>query len=246
MNSNRKYLIITLVCVITLLAVLGFARKELRQVESLQVQIEKYKGNSFVTKADVIYLARGEENVLSLPVSKWDMSEMERRIETNPFIKDAQVFRDVKGHVLVQVTQRKPIARWYHRRGQDRYIDEEGNLLPTTGKYTARVPVVEIQGLDWEENLSETPYGKSLFEMLNFIESEKFWRAQIAHIIVRNDGQIEMTPQLSRQKIYFGMPGDFQEKFGKLMLFYKKILPVKGWNKYTTVNLKYKDQIICE
>jgi len=246
MNSNRKYLIITLVCVAALLVVLGFARKDLRQVESLQVQIEKYKGNSFVTKADVIYLARGEENVLSLPVSKWDMSEMERRIETNPFIKDAQVFRDVKGHVLVQVTQRKPIARWYNRGGQDRYIDEEGNLLPTTGKYTARVPVVEIQGLDWEENLSETPYGRSLFEMLSFIESEKFWRAQIAHIIVRNDGQIEMTPQLSRQKIYFGMPGDFQEKFRKLMLFYKKILPVKGWNKYTTVNLKYKDQIICE
>ena len=34
-------------------------------------------------------------------------------------------------------------------------------------------------------------------------------------------------------------------KFKKLELFYKNILPTKGWNYYESVNLKFKNQIVC-
>jgi cell division protein FtsQ len=246
MINNRSYLIFTLACALLIIVVAGFAHKRVRQVKTLEIQIEKYKGHAFVTEEEVLALARGEENVLSLPVSKWDMNEMEKRIEENPFIKDAQVFRDVKGNVLVQISQRKPIARWLKRNRQDSYIDEEGNLLPTTGEFTARVPVIEIEGLQWEQNLKESPYGQKLLNLLQYIDEERFWRTQIAHLLIRRNGQVEMIPQLSKQRIYFGMPADIEDKFSKLMLFYEKILPVKGWNAYSSVNLKYKDQIICE
>ena len=31
-----------------------------------------------------------------------------------------------------------------------------------------------------------------------------------------------------------------------MYLFYKVILPTKGWNYYESVNLKYKNQIVCD
>jgi len=244
--KNRKSLLIGLVVGGILLTWMGFTFSGDRLVKDLRVEIVSNNGNMFTSESEIMDLMKGDENILILPISKWDMSEMERRVETNPFVKDAEVYRDVKGNVLVRVNQRKPIGRWYHKYELDSYIDENGNLLPTTARHTARVPLVEIEGLSWDKNLNETSYGKNLFALLKYIEQDDFWRAQIAHIIVKKNGQIEMIPQVTKQRGFFGMPEDIETKFKKLMIFYKKILPAKGWNTYTTVNLKFKDQIICE
>jgi cell division protein FtsQ len=246
MKMNKQSILLISSGVLVCITLIGFALRGDSELKSLQIQIASNDGNMFITEKEVTELMRGEENSLSLPVSKWDMSELEHRIETNPFVKDAQVYRDVKGNVLVKVAQRRPIARIYHREEKDKYIDEYGDLLPTAASYTARVPIVEIKGLKWEKNLHETEYGANLHQLLQYIEQDEFWRAQIAHIYVQRDGEIEMIPQVTRQKILFGTPEDIDKKFERLKIFYTKILPVKGWNTYTTVNLKFNDQIICE
>lgn len=246
MGRGKRYFLAWVACVIIFITAIGFAARKDLHMNSMEVEIASAEGLDFIDEEEVIELMRGEENELSLPVSKWDMSEMERRVEANPFVLDAQVYRDVKGNVLVKVDQRKPVARMYHEKVKDKYIDANGNLLPTAARFTARVPLIEITGLSWDKNLNETEYGKDLLALLNFIEKDEFWRAQIAHVYVDSKGNIEMIPQVTKQKIEFGMPEDIEKKFDKLMLFYKKILPVKGWNTYTTVNLKFKDQIICE
>jgi cell division protein FtsQ len=43
----------------------------------------------------------------------------------------------------------------------------------------------------------------------------------------------------------FGTGDDIEIKFEKLMLFYKEGLSRVGWDKYSTINLKYKNQIVC-
>ena len=246
MKNNRHYIWLTIICGVIFITLIGFSSRKEIALNSLTIEVAEHDGNMFITESEVTELMRGEENSLSLPASKWDMSEMERRVEANPFVLDAQVYRDVKGNVLVKVEQRKPIARIYSTQDRDRYVDELGNLLPTTGSYTARVPLIELKGLNWEKNLNETEYGSNLHQMLLHIESDPFWRAQIAHLFVKKNGEIDIIPQVTKQKIIFGSPEDYEAKLSKLMLFYKRILPVKGWNTYTTVNLKYKDQIICE
>ena len=246
MTKAKRNILISCAYAVVFLTAIGFPYTKDGHMNSLQVEIVSTGDLDFIAEEEVVDLMRGEDNELSLPVSKWDMSEMERRVETNPFVKDAQVYRDVMGNVLVKIKQRKPVARLYHQWEKDQYIDEQGNLLPTAARYTARVPLVEVSGLKWDKNLTETDYGSDLLKMLCFIENDTFWRAQIAHVFVSSSGQIEMIPQVTRQHIEFGPPEDIEVKFDKLMLFYKKILPAKGWNEYTKVNLKYKDQIICE
>ena len=246
MSRVNKIAISIILSCLLLVMWTGFRSAGDKMVRKVHVEILSNEGNQFTSEEEVLNLMRGEDNVLTLPISKWDMNEMEKRIETNPFIGDAEVYRDVKGNVLVRVMQRKPIARIYHHQIKDKYISENGELLPTNAQFTARVPIVELNGLTWEDNLNESSYGKQVLELLSFIEQDEFWKAQIAHLIIHSDGEIEMIPQLSKQRVFFGMPEDIETKFEKLMLFYKKILPAKGWNAYDKVNLKIKDQIICE
>jgi len=48
------------------------------------------------------------------------------------------------------------------------------------------------------------------------------------------------------QLVEFGAPEDYEAKFSKLMVFYKEILPQKGWTKYERVNLKFEGQVIAQ
>jgi cell division protein FtsQ len=44
----------------------------------------------------------------------------------------------------------------------------------------------------------------------------------------------------------FGDAKDFEEKFEKLKTFYTEGLnKTDGWNKYSTINIKYKNQVVC-
>ena len=52
--------------------------------------------------------------------------------------------------------------------------------------------------------------------------------------------------QVGKQKIEFGNPENVENKFFRLSVLVKKVLPSVGWNKYERVSLKYKDQIVCE
>jgi len=48
------------------------------------------------------------------------------------------------------------------------------------------------------------------------------------------------------QRVEFGKAENIEEKFKKLMIFYKEILPQRGWTKYERVNLEYEGQVIAE
>ena len=89
-------------------------------------------------------------------------------------------------------------------------------------------------------------FGKDLLEMINYINNDKFFSKIISEIEINSNKNIIIHPQFSKQKIIFGYPDNFEDKFEKIILFYKKIVPAKGWNTYRTVNVKFKNQIICD
>ncbi|MBO6763035.1 MAG: cell division protein FtsQ, partial [Roseivirga sp.] len=69
---------------------------------------------------------------------------------------------------------------------------------------------------------------------------------QIGHIDINSKGKVVMYPQVGDQRLEFGYAEDLERKFKKLEIFFKQIMPSKGWNIYERVNVEYKDQIICE
>ena len=83
-------------------------------------------------------------------------------------------------------------------------------------------------------------------EFLIFINQDEMWKAQIAQLAVNEDNELTLWPQMTKQLILFGPADEIEEKFKKLKLFYKEVLPKKGWNTYSSVNLKYKNQIVCK
>ncbi|MEQ8627205.1 cell division protein FtsQ [Ekhidna sp.] len=250
-KEEKKNILIYSFSGLLLLTLITFAgiKNNGRSVENVKVEIFDQEGIFFTDQLEVVDLMtdKSEDYVIGVEMRDLDPKVLEERVETNPFVKDAQVYRDLKGNLQVKVEQSKPIARLFIDGKKDRYIDEDGRVLPINAKHTARVPLMETEfEFMWEKNLNESKFGRQVFELLTFIEKDEFWKAQIAHIFIRKDGEIELFPQVTKQVVEFGKPEDLERKFSKLMTFYKEILPKKGWNTYDRVNLKFENQIICE
>ena len=82
--------------------------------------------------------------------------------------------------------------------------------------------------------------------LIHYINEHPFWKSQIAEMYVNKKGEVTFYTQISKQRVEFGKPENIEAKFKKLKIFYKEILPAKGWNNYEKVSLKYNNQIVCE
>ena len=234
---------------IIVLGSLSVNKSTQRSIHDVLIEIEDYEGNYFVGNDEIYDLLNqnGTDYLLGAGLGSLDLELLEKRVKTHTFITDAEVFHDLKGNIMVTVEQAQPLARIYDPKGADFYIDKNGFLLPVNAKQTARVPLIEIEKKQkWKNNITETSYGRDLMEMIRFIHHDSFWKAQVAHLIIDGNEDIFILPQVTKQKVVFGKPDDLTSKFRRLKLFYKDILPRKGWNTYSVVNLKFKNQIICK
>jgi cell division protein FtsQ len=83
-----------------------------------------------------------------------------------------------------------------------------------------------------------------LYKLAMFIDGNEFWRSQIEQIFVNGYGEIEMIPRMGAHTILLGRVNDMEYKFQKLKSIYYTFNQI-GWNDYKTINLKYKEQVIC-
>ena len=251
MKPAIKHIVVGIFLTALMLGLIAMSavRQSGKQVRDLHINIADSEGNYFVDQFEVTSLINAENTdyVLGLNLQQLDLKELENRVEANAFVKDAQVYLDIKGNLQVALVQAKPIARILNHNGASRYIDDEGHLLPLNTKHTARVPVIELDRKQpWQASVRETPFGADLLEVLLYIEHDEFWKAQIAQVVIDKNNELSFIPQVTKQEVIFGEANNIADKFSRLKLFYTEVLPAKGWNTYAYVNVKYNNQIVCK
>ncbi|MFN3404723.1 MAG: cell division protein FtsQ/DivIB [Cytophagaceae bacterium] len=244
--------VVILLSVIVLFSLIGFieAKQDGREVTSVHVNINFEDDNFFVTDQDIMHLItlNGSDKIVGEKFEDIDLKTLEMRIKNNKFVSDAQVYKDHKGTLMIEVKQCRPIARVIQSDAPHAYIGSRGNTLGTSDKFTARVILIDGPGSSnlLSENFLTSDEGSSYLALLNHIDQDKFWKAQLSEMYIDSRGELRFYPQVGNQVIYFGKPDDVENKLKRLKIFYKEILPSKGWNKYKSVNLKFRNQIICE
>ena len=89
---------------------------------------------------------------------------------------------------------------------------------------------------------------KWILSMLNFgeyLRNHEFWNSQVQQIHILPSGDVALFMRVGDQTVIFGGLDDMDEKFEKLEAFYKNVVPIHGWNKYSKIDLRYADQIVC-
>ena len=228
-------------------ALIAFESAEYRGevCKGIVVKINNQYDNYFINEQDVLSMMtnNGYDVLVGQHFSDITLKTVENRIKNEAYIKRGDVYKDLKGNLMVSVDLRRPVARVVSENGVDQYVAEDGVFLPISRKFSSRV--VLVSGIKVGDRRAIGEINEGVFQMINFINSDPFWKAQIAQIDVDGDEMI-LLPQVTKQYVEFGTIENMKTKFKRLKVFYKSILPQQGWNKYSRINLKYKDQIIAE
>ena len=125
------------------------------------------------------------------------------------------------------------------------YVSEEGRFFPVSMNYSARVPILTGDYFNQNRSLTNNR-NRPRLDLLKQIHDDPFWRAQIVELSVDEKGDVTMWPQMGNHRIEFGPPTELDAKFKKLKLVYTDVLPAKGWDRYSRVNVQYRNQLVCE
>jgi len=176
-----------------------------------------------------------------------DIHSLERKLKGNPFVAFAKVYMDMDGTLQVEVSQRQPILRIMNRFDQDFYVDENGLKLPLSQNFTARVLAANGYIDELFANKVDslhTVLAKDILKTADFIRKDSLWDAQIAQIYVNQEHELELVPRVGTQKILLGNADSLSLKFSNLRAFYKKAVPMVGWDAYRLINVKYANQVV--
>lgn len=218
-------------------------------VTNVLVELENIHDNHFLDEEDVARLVEKSTPTLKgMAIGRIDLKAIEQALTLDKHIRDAELYGDLKGNLIVRVELRRPIARIVQDDAPDAYVAEDGTIMSVSEKFSSRVMILSGRGtkkMVEAGDLTKTEDGRKLMEMMEYILDDPFWTAQVAQMDLNTKGEISIYPQVTGQVVEFGTTERYEDKLHKLMVFYKEILPQKGWTRYEKVNLTYDGQIIA-
>ena len=233
-------IIIATVLSIYLVAVSLFF-SEMRQdtvCHDLNIVLKDSLEKHFVDDSDLIYLLKKSGLYpVNKPMKEINTEKIETELRKNEMILNIQAYKTPSGHIKLEVYQKMPILRIISVKG-NYYIDNLGSVMPISRRYVTHVPIVSGYV---EKELAMT----DLYKFALFLQENDFWNDQIEQIFIHSDNEVELIPRVGNHRIMLGTFADFEEKLNNLQLFYEQAIPKVGWEKYSIINLKYKNQIVC-
>jgi len=218
----------------------------------IEIAILDSSVNRFVSRAEIGDLIREEGiTVKESKLKHINLHNLELMLNNRTAIKKSTVSYTGRGVLKVSITQRKPVLRLETVNGGF-YMDETAYVFPLVKAFTSDVPVVTgeipltiVQG--YRGRIRENKeWVRDILKIGLYIDGNEIWDAQIEQIFVDEKGNLHMTPRVGQHDIMFGKPEDVENKFAKLLSFYRNIIPNEGWDKYKIVDLQYSNQIVCK
>jgi len=255
MSSTRKISIRKVIqTLVTICLVVGVVlammsadkRKAERLVKEVRITIESPENVAFLTENDIrntLFVAR-HIDPLKQRIGSLDERDMEGILKANPWVNTANVFTDAEQVMHIKLTQRAPIVRIFEDDGNSYYLDKDLKVMPLSGTYTHYTQIVT--GVP--KLVNDTPsliIKGTVVGLVNYLNRNPFWNAQVSQIQMRTDGGFELIPILGRQHIILGDTSRIASKLTNLLAFYKQIQNKIGWDKYERIDLRFEGQVVA-
>ncbi len=206
-------------------------------------------GNDFITNQEMRekITKKFSSDFTKVPIEKLDVPEIESQLKSLDFIKSTDVYVDANNRLNILVKQREPLFRILSSTGQSMYVDKDGTTMPASNHYSPRVMVAYLDNIITRDTLNIKRPGqeKDLYDLATTISHDNVLEALVEEIIAGDHNEWVIIPKLGPSRIYIGTLQNLEEKLETLKKVYRKILPAEGWEKYYSINLKFKGQVIC-
>ena len=181
-------------------------------------------------------LIENNPDAKSIAKDKVDLNKLEKRINAHEMIEKSDVFVSIDGVLKAIVKQKTPIARIFDENSSF-YIDYQGNRIPLSANFTARVPLVS--------GFINTKNSEKLAELFRIIYNDEFLKKNIIAVQIMPNGSLQMRNRNYNYQIDFGGTLRMNAKFNNYKVFFQKAVLDSSLNKYKTIDLRFAQQVVC-
>lgn len=223
------------------------SKAKARTCKGVVVSINNDGDRIYVEKKDVLKTIEKTANgpIVNRHSGDINLASLEKNLEANPWIRDAELYFDTKDFLHVAVSERIPVARVFTTAGTSFYIDSAGCQMPLLETYTAKLPVVTGFMAAKHFTAADSALLQQVKGVVQAVSADAFWNAQVGEINLTPEGKFELIPVVGSHVIKLGNGTDAAEKLARLLVFYKQVLPKAGFAKYSTLDLEFDGQVVA-
>jgi len=216
----------------------GFSTNKNRSEVVREIVIEFEEGNNLFMNYQIVnkLLIQNGKTVKNQAKSVIDLHLLEANVLSHPMVEDAAIFLTVDGLLKAKIKQRTPIARILSST-KSYYIDKQAKVMPLSENHSARVLLVS-------GDIKEVDIPK-IHMLVTAILKDEFLKKQLISIQKMSNNEFVLNTRVGDQKILLGKVEDLNQKFKNLESFFKKTMTDKTIDNYTSINLKYNNQVVC-
>lgn len=204
------------------------------------IEVDSVAGASgFVSEGEISrLLSEWKLDKVAMPAARVPLQTIENRLNAIDNIEKAQVTRMADNRIHIAVTPMIPVARVFDS-GHSYYINRDGKRLTANARYRLDVPMVVGH---FDARLQP----RSLVPLLERIASDPDWNAIVSQVSVDSRSRdIILVPMIRGHVINLGDTADLDSKLERVMAMYHKVLPVRGWDYYDTLSVKWGGQVVA-
>lgn len=210
-----------------------------RLCEGFEVVVKDSSRIGFVRAEEIENLIkRYDLYPVGKPFSEINTLAIRDTILTNRLVESAEVYITPRRGVVASIRQREPVLRVISDGQGSYYVDDDRQIMPVSSSFTVYVPLA-TGAIDEEFAQNE------LFDFALFLHNNADWDAWIEQIVVRNNKDVVLIPRAGDFRIILGSLDNYPAKLAKFIRFVDEGLNVVGWNRYSEINLKYDNQVVC-
>ena len=228
-----------------------FARENYLTTPLKSIQLVPATDTGFVRKTvlhDDIERICGKSNVGTV-----NMIAIQKLMESNSWIENSASYVDLDGTLNISFKEYEPWFRVFGKGGHSVYVTRDGAVVPSSRNYTPYVLVAsgnfELRSDSASYHLTDTlGSDMNLLNALHWceaIEGNDFVRQCVGQLYCNKRNQFELTVKGFDGRVIVGDTCDASDKLRRLESFMKQRIDSPETKTLKSINLNYKNQIVC-
>lgn len=240
-NLFRLILLVLATALVVAYLIIGVAlplsHPDTRACEQLHIVLTDSAKRHYVSEAELTKLLQDKGiNPIGQTMCSINIDSIERTITAHPMIRHAECYKQTHPIVMLRASQRIPQLRVINET-ETYFIDSDRKRMPARPSVDARVMCIV-------GHVSERAARNELFDLVQWIMHDSYWRKHISRIEVNGPKDIRLC-QADGPRILLGTSQQYEQKMNRLHTWYQSGADTLTATPYTELDLRYRHQVVA-
>ena len=168
-----------------------------------------------------------------------DLIKIERTLLSMPIYKRAEAFiAPSSSSVQIRLTEKHPLYIVQEASGKSYYVTQGKGTITVNPTFAAYLPIVS-GAVDLK--MATGP----VYDLMVALREDPYFTDYFGQVYVDETDGIVLIPRIGTTRVIMGRESNWSEKLRKWRIFAESVLPKRGMNAFSYVNLDYGKQIIA-